>query len=140
MLEIPRIGLLQPVAQSDLRVPPKSVDLAHVQQLAGRPVGLARVELEFALVADDVGDQLGQFADRQVLPTPTLIGSGLVVVLAAGTGRPAPGRRRAGTPDAASRCPQTVTDGAPASLASWKRRIRPGSTWESAGSKLSPGP
>ena len=36
--------------------------------------------------------------------------------------------------------PHTVTAGAPASFASWNRRIRPGTRWESSGWKLSPGP
>jgi len=73
MLEEPHVGFSDAVSKRDRRLPAKVVDLADVEQLAGNAVRLGSVLDERAVIADNVSDDLGQLADRDVLADSTLM-------------------------------------------------------------------
>src|SRR5690242_18143742 len=64
------VGLRDAVAQADAGLPAQRFHPRDVEQLAGRAVGLAAVEDDAALVADDVHDGFGELADGHVRPCP----------------------------------------------------------------------
>ena len=55
-----RVGLLDALAQADLRLPAEGGELRDIQQLARRAVGLGGVPDDAALEADDRGDERGR--------------------------------------------------------------------------------
>ena len=61
------IGKAQAVFQLGLIGPAQVRCLADVQQFAGCAVGLGGIPLDFAGVAYDLGDKLGQLLDGQLL-------------------------------------------------------------------------
>ncbi len=79
--EIPVVGRADAVRERRLRVPAERAQLADVEQLARRAVGLAAVEDERAAEADDLGDQLRELGDRDVLAAADVDDLGRVVAL-----------------------------------------------------------
>ena len=59
------IGQTDAVRQLRFVDPAESRGLGHVQKLSGRAVGLGGVPLDFASIAHNLGDQLGQLLDGQ---------------------------------------------------------------------------
>src|SRR6185436_17104724 len=68
--EVPLVGLLDACSQADAGLPSQRRKFRYVEQLARRPVGLAGVESQLALVADDLANQSREFADGDVLAGP----------------------------------------------------------------------
>src|SRR5207249_4332330 len=68
--EVPAVGLLEALPQSDPRFPPEGGQPAHVQELPRHSVGHRRVEAEIPLEPDHVADELRQLADGDVLADP----------------------------------------------------------------------
>ena len=54
------------LAQRSLCIPPQRVQRRHIQQFSRRAIGLAGVEHELAIEADDVHHGFGQLADGEV--------------------------------------------------------------------------
>jgi hypothetical protein len=73
MFQEPLVGRGNAFAQRDSGLPAEVVDLADVEQLAGNAVRLGSVLDERAVIADNVSDDLGQLADRDVLADSTLM-------------------------------------------------------------------
>ena len=67
MLGVPSVCRGDAVAEGNPRPPPQGMNTGDVEELARRAFGLARVEANRSAVSDDVTDQLGQLADREVL-------------------------------------------------------------------------
>ena len=67
MCEIPGVGVGDPRFEADARPPAQRRKPRAAHQLARRPVRLARIDRDRPAVADRLGDELGELADRQVL-------------------------------------------------------------------------
>ena len=67
VLQIPAIGRFDTLAQTDLRAPAHVREARDVHQLARRAVGARRVGLDPAREARDLGHQLRELEDRDVL-------------------------------------------------------------------------
>src|SRR5690606_35834700 len=61
------IGLRNALSQADAGLPAERIDAVDREQLARRAVGLAGVEANLPLEADDLHDQFRKFANRQIL-------------------------------------------------------------------------
>src|SRR5690606_31044964 len=67
VLAVPRDRALDPLAQAGPRLPAGRTQARHVEALLRRAVRHRGVPGRRAVVADDVGDRLGDLADRHVL-------------------------------------------------------------------------
>src|SRR5690606_11897170 len=67
--EKPPVRALHSLAQPNQRLPHHALDPPHIQQLPRRAARLARVGVNLARIAHDLGDKLCQFANRYVAPT-----------------------------------------------------------------------
>src|SRR5690606_12979517 len=113
-LQKPLVGLCDPLAQGDPRLPAELLKAGHIQQLSRSAIRLAGVELQAPLKAHHLADEFRQLPDRNVLATADVYDLGLVVVLqekAAGICQIAYVQElRRGVP-----VPHTMTSSAPAS-------------------------
>src|SRR5690606_2831658 len=87
VLDVPLVRRAQAVLERNARPPAEALQPADVEELARRAVGLAAVELDTPLEADDGPDQLGQLGNRDVLVDPDVDDLWRVVVLHQVTGR-----------------------------------------------------
>ncbi|WPL19442.1 hypothetical protein Thiowin_04569 [Thiorhodovibrio winogradskyi] len=66
MVQEPMVGLAYALGQVDAGAPAKGVQAGDVEPFLWGAVGVAGVEDELALEADDVGDQVGEVGDGEV--------------------------------------------------------------------------
>ena len=69
------------MAERDFRAPAEGFDFGDVEEFARGAVGLACVELQRALKAEDVANRFGQFPDGDILAATDIDHVRLVVVL-----------------------------------------------------------
>ena len=78
--DIPVISRFESGRQIDVRPPAEVGEAGNVEQFLRGPVGLSRVERNFAGITDDARNLFGQFADRDVRANPDIDqGSGVGV-------------------------------------------------------------
>ena len=132
--QIPVVGLANPFAQRNPRLPAEAVSFELSSSLRGVPSGLRRIEDERAAESDDLADQLREFADRHIFAEADVHDLRRVVVFEQKAARAgeivhvqkfAP--RRARAPDhhlarARSASPRGLCAAAPAARASWSGR------------------
>lgn len=127
------IGSADAVFEGDLRRPAQGVQSGAVHELAGRAIGLGGIPVDASRVPEQAGHRLGQLADGEFLAgshVDELFGRVIFHEEDQGIAQVVGMQKFAeGAP-----VPQQVTDGAPATLASWKRRMSAGSTCDPSGS------
>src|SRR5437868_5583537 len=61
------VGASNSMLKRGLRTPAELCETADVEQFAWRTIRARRVELDFTLIADDLGDYAREFSDRDVI-------------------------------------------------------------------------
>ena len=77
----PAVGVGDALAERDFRAPAEGFDFGDVEEFAGGTVGLACVELQRALKAEDVANRLGELPNGDILAATDIDHVRLVVVL-----------------------------------------------------------
>ena len=76
----PAVGVGDALAERDFRAPAEGFDFGDVEEFAGGAVGLACVELQRALKAENVANRLGEFPNGDVLTSADFDEVRLIVV------------------------------------------------------------